>query len=85
MLVWILMLVIVLAAIAYVAWNYIGIKKLNEGTEDMIELASIIRSGAQTFVKTEFRMIGIVVVIVALILSIFIEKTAAISFILGAA
>ncbi|MBQ3669647.1 MAG: sodium/proton-translocating pyrophosphatase, partial [Clostridia bacterium] len=81
----ILMLVVVVAAIAYVCWNYLNIKKMNEGTEDMIELASIIRSGAQTFVKTEFRMIGIVVVIVALILSIFIEKTAAISFILGAA
>ena len=79
-----LMLIIVAATIAYVCWNYINIKKMNEGTEDMIELASIIRSGARTFVKTEFKMIAIVVVIVAAVLSLFIEKTAAISFILGA-
>ena len=85
MLVSALMLIIVVAAIVYVCWNYINIKKMNEGTEDMIELASIIRSGARTFVKTEFKMIAIVVVIIALVLSLFIEKTAAISFILGAA
>ncbi len=80
-----LMLIIVAAAIVYVCWNYVNIKKMNEGTDDMIELAGIIRSGARTFVKTEFRMIAIVVVIIAIILSVFIEKTAAISFILGSA
>ena len=50
--VWSPMLFIVLCAIAYVCWNYINIKKLNEGTEEMIELAATIRSGARTFVKT---------------------------------
>ncbi|MBQ6646578.1 MAG: sodium-translocating pyrophosphatase [Clostridia bacterium] len=84
MLVSALMLIIVAAAIAYVCWNYVNIKKMNEGTEDMIELASIIRSGARTFVKTEFKMIAVVVVILAAVLSLFIEKTAAISFIMGA-
>ncbi len=84
MLVWILMLVIVLAAIAYVAWNYISIKKLNEGTEDMIELAATIRSGANTFMATEYKTVAIVVVILALVLSFFIEATAGITFLVGA-
>ena len=53
MLVWLLMLVIVLCAIAYVFWNYFKIKQLGEGTDEMVELAAIIRSGSRTFIKTE--------------------------------
>ncbi|MCR4620697.1 MAG: sodium-translocating pyrophosphatase [Clostridiales bacterium] len=83
-LVWIPMLFIVLCAIAYVCWNYINIKKLNEGTEEMIELAATIRSGARTFVKTEFLTVGLVVILLAAVLSLFIEKTAGITFIVGA-
>ncbi len=82
--VWSPMLFIVLCAIAYVCWNYINIKKLNEGTEEMIELAATIRSGARTFVKTEFLTVGMVVIVLAAVLSLFIEKTAGITFIVGA-
>ena len=84
MLIYILMLVIVLAAIAYVCWNYLNIKKMDEGTEDMMDLAATIRSGARTFVRTEFRTVAIVVVILAVILSLFIEKTAGLTFVIGA-
>ncbi|MBR5985333.1 MAG: sodium/proton-translocating pyrophosphatase, partial [Clostridia bacterium] len=78
------MLLIVLCTIAYVCWNYINIKKLNEGTEEMIELAATIRSGARTFVKTEFLTVGAVVVVLAAVLSLFIEKTAGLTFVVGA-
>jgi K(+)-stimulated pyrophosphate-energized sodium pump len=84
MLIYILMLIIVLAAIAYVCWNYLNIMKMDEGTENMIDLAATIRSGARTFVKTEFKTVAVVVVILAIILSLFIEKTAGLTFIIGA-
>ncbi|MBO7385140.1 MAG: sodium-translocating pyrophosphatase [Clostridia bacterium] len=84
MLIYILMLIIVLAAIAYVCWNYLNIMKMDEGTEDMMDLAATIRSGARTFVKTEFKPVAVVVVILAIILSLFIEKTAGLTFIIGA-
>ena len=84
MLIYILMLIIVLAAIAYVCWNYLNIMKMDEGTEDMMDLAATIRSGARTFVKTEFKTVAVVVVILAIILSLFIEKTAGLTFIIGA-
>ena len=38
-----LMCIIVLT-LAYVAWNYIRIRKMPEGTDTMVEMAGIIRS-----------------------------------------
>ena len=74
----------VAAAIAYVAANYVRIRKMDEGTTEMVEMAAIIRSGANTFMKTEYRTIAIVVAALALIFSLFVEKTSGITFLLGA-
>ena len=79
------MLVIVLCAIAYVFWNYFKIKQLGEGTDEMVELAAIIRSGSRTFIKTEYKTVAVVVAFLAIVFSLFVEKTAGISFIIGAA
>ena len=50
----------------------------------MAEIAGIIRSGANTFMKTEYKTITIVVVIVALILSLVVEKWSGLTFFVGA-
>lgn len=50
----------------------------------MAEMAGIIRSGANTFMKTEYKTITIVVVIVALILSLVVEKWSGLTFFVGA-
>ena len=81
---WVLMLAIVVLAIVYVFYNYGRIRKMSEGTPEMAEMAGIIRSGASTFLKTEFRTVAIVVVLVAVVFSLFVEKTSGITFILGA-
>ncbi|MBR6483998.1 MAG: sodium-translocating pyrophosphatase, partial [Clostridiales bacterium] len=60
-------------------------KKMPEGTPDMIELSGIIRSGSVTFLKTEFKGIIAVVASLALVFTLFIEKTSGITFIVGAA
>lgn len=82
-LVYCLVLSVIVLTIAYVVFNYFHIKNMKEGTEEMVEMAKIIRDGASTFIKTEFKMIFIVVVVIALIFSLFIEKTSGLSFILG--
>ncbi len=69
---------------AYVFFNYIKIKKMKEGTDEMAEMAAIIRSGADTFMKTEFRTIAVVVLVVALVFSLFVEKTSGLTLIIGA-
>jgi K(+)-stimulated pyrophosphate-energized sodium pump len=56
---------------------------MDEGTAEMKEMAQIIRDGANTFLKTEFKTILLVVLGIALIFSLFIEKTSGLSFLLG--
>ncbi len=81
---YIVVLCAVAAAVAYVAWNYLRIKRMPEGTSDMVEMAAIIRSGANTFMKTEYRTIAVVVAALAVIFSLFVERTSGITFLLGA-
>ena len=81
---WLIVLGVVMLALVYVAFNYFRIKKMPEGTAEMIELSGIIRSGAQTFLKTEFKSIAIVVAAVAVIFTLCVEKTSGITFLIGA-
>lgn len=80
---YIIMAVIVLT-ICYVFFNFYKIKKMDEGTKDMAEMAKIIRDGASTFMITEYKTIIIVSVIIALIFSLFVETTSGLTFLIGA-
>ena len=71
-------------ALLLMVFNYISLKNLNEGTTEMAEIAKIIRDGAKTFMVAEYRTIVVVVAIVAIMFSLFIEKTSGLTFILGA-
>lgn len=79
-----IVLAVIILAIAYIMFNFVRIRKMNEGTPEMVEMAAIIRSGSSTFMKTEYKTISIVVLIVALVFSLFVEKTSGATFILGA-
>ena len=81
---YILVLAVVLMAIAYVGYNYVRVRKLPEGTPQMAEMALIIRNGATTFLKTEYRTIVVVVVLVAALFSLFVEKSSGFTFLIGA-
>ena len=74
----------ILLALIFVLACFLGLMKNEEGNEDMMDIAKIIRHGAFTFMKTEYRAIIITVVAVAILLTLFIEKTAGITFIAGA-
>ncbi|MBO4265262.1 MAG: sodium-translocating pyrophosphatase [Clostridia bacterium] len=73
-----------LLAFIYVAVNYFRIKKMNEGTDRMVKMSAIIREGANVFLKKEFTTIAIVIVILAVLFSLFIEKWSGLTYILGA-
>ena len=81
---YILVLAVIAAAVCYVAYNYLRIRKMPEGTKEMVEMAGIIRSGANTFMITEYRTIIIVVALLALIFSLFVERTSGLTFLIGA-
>lgn len=77
-------LFIIILAIAFISFNYKRIKHMKEGNSEMIEMAKIIRDGSTTFLKTEFKTISIVVVVLSLIFSLCIEVTSGITFMIGA-
>ena len=47
---WAIVLGVIILALVYVFFNYRKIKFLKEGTDEMVEMAGIIRSGANTFI-----------------------------------
>lgn len=82
--VYILVFLIVLVTLVYVTFNFFKLRRMEEGTEEMSDIAGIIRSGARTFMRAEYKIILPVIIIVAAIFSCFIEKTSGLTFIIGA-
>jgi len=83
-----LLLIIVAAAVilacSYAAFNYFTVKKLNEGTDRMQEIAGAIRIGANAFIKYEYKIVAIIGSVVAVILAAFVSWQTGIAFIIGA-
>ena len=85
-----LVLLVVIAAISMAMKNYFNIKRpkkiLPEETkiQEMFNLSEIIRSGAKTFMITEYKIIIVVVLPLAALFSLFIEKSSGLTFLLGA-
>lgn len=80
----IVMIAICVLAIAYVVYNYVTIKKMQEGNERMVKMSAIIREGAGVFLKKEFTTIGIVILVIAVLFTLFIEKFSGLTYVLGA-
>ncbi|MCM1467692.1 MAG: sodium-translocating pyrophosphatase [Alistipes sp.] len=80
----VLVLVIIasLIALGFAAFNYFKVKKMDEGTETMSEIAEAIRVGANAFINYEYKIIAIVVAVLA-VLFIFMSWQSAVSFIIG--
>ena len=77
-------LIVIAIGIGLMALNYHVMKQVPEGPDNMVEYAEIIRNGARTFLKAEYRVIIITVVVLAALLSLFVERFSSITFILGA-
>lgn len=78
----VLVIVAAVAALAFAAFNFMGVKKMEEGTDVMSEIASAIRVGANAFITYEYKIIAIVVSIIAVLL-IFMSWQSAICFVIG--
>ena len=81
---WAAVLFLAVIVIIYVFVCFGRIRRLDEGTDEMKELSGLIRDGANTFMRTEFRSIGAVVVVLALVFTLFVEKTSGLTLLLGA-
>lgn len=72
------------AVLAYAFIVYREITLLPEGSDKMKDIASAIHEGAMVFLKREYRIIGIFVAVVFVLLGLFISWNAGIAYVAGA-
>ncbi len=70
-------------ALVFAAFNFTIVKRMPEGTDRMSEIASAIREGANAFIRYEYRILIIVVAVVAVILAFVTTWHAAVALIIG--
>lgn len=80
-----IVILITLLALGLAVFNFRYVRGMKEGTAEMSEMASVIRDGANVFMRTEYKTIVITVAAVAVIFLLLIEWSSAITFVLGAA
>lgn len=73
-----------LLALAFAAFNFMKVKKMDEGTEKMKEIASAIRVGANAFINYEYKVLAIVIVLIAIVLAVLTTWSAGIALLIGA-
>ena len=79
-----LVIMAAILALAYAAFNFFTVKKMDEGTDRMKEIAAAIRLGADTFIRYEYKIVAIIAVVIVAVLAIFISWQTAIAFAIGA-
>jgi len=68
-----------------VAWLvFVSVKKKPQGTDRMKKLASMIHSGAMTYLKTQYRILLVFILVVAVLLFFGVNKATSIAFVTGA-
>ncbi|NSW91497.1 MAG: sodium-translocating pyrophosphatase [Firmicutes bacterium] len=78
------LVIAVIAALGFAAFNYFSVKKCSTGTELMNEIAEAIREGADAFILHEFKVILKVAILIAIALIIFLSWYTGIAFLIGA-
>jgi len=76
--------VAVILAISYAVFNFFCVKKMEEGTDRMGEIAGAIRIGANAFIKYEYKLVAIIGSVIAVVVFLVISWQAAIAFVIGA-
>lgn len=79
----ILLFIAVLASVGFAAYNFFRIKRMKEGTREMEEIASAIRIGANAFINYEYKVLYLIVVIVAVIMGIVTSWTTGAALLIG--
>ncbi len=78
-----LVLIAVLAALAFAAINFRAVKKRDPGTELMQEIAGSIREGADAFISLEYKVIAKIAILITVILAIVVSWQSAVAFVIG--
>ncbi|MCK5037327.1 MAG: sodium-translocating pyrophosphatase [Candidatus Sabulitectum sp.] len=63
---------------------FLSVKKKPQGTDQMKKLASMIHSGAMTYLKTQYKILFLFVIVVAALLFFGVNRATSIAFVAGA-
>ena len=80
--VYLAVIIVSVCALAFVGYNFFRLKKMEEGNDEMKEIAEIIRRGARTFMREEYKRIVPALLIVVVLIYLFIAKNCGRTFIL---
>ena len=69
--------------VVYAAYGFKKVRELPEGSSKMSEIAEAIRKGANTFLVYEYRVMIVVVAILAVLLAVFLSVSSGIAFVIG--
>jgi K(+)-stimulated pyrophosphate-energized sodium pump len=72
------------AAIGYGIWSVQWILKQSPGSERMQEIAKAIQEGAKAYLNRQYTTIGIVGIVLAVLLGVFLDFYSALGFVIGA-
>ncbi len=75
----------VILSLSIAVFNYFRVKKQDEGTEAMKEIASAIQIGAKAFLREEMKVVSIAVAVIIVVLIVLLQWYVGAAFILGAA
>lgn len=81
--IFILIILAIVLALAFAAYNFATVKKMDEGTDKMKEIAGAIRIGSNAFINYEYKVLFFVVAAVALIMVLVTSWCAAVALIIG--
>jgi len=73
-----------IAAVVYGAIQTAKILALPKGTPDMVAIADAIAEGAQAYLKRQYKVVGIIAVLMAILLYFTLGQTSSIAFVIGA-
>lgn len=76
--------VAVILAVSYAVFNYFCVRKMEEGTDRMGEIAGAVRIGANAFIRYEYKLVAIIGSVIAVLVFLVISWQAAIAFVIGA-
>jgi len=72
------------AAVAYGLIQTVRILALPKGSPDMVAIADAIAEGAQAYLKRQYKVVGIIAVVIAVIMYFALGKMASLAFVIGA-
>ena len=79
-----LVIVAIVGALSFAGINFYGVKRLKPGTPLMQEIAAAIQDGADAFIRHEYKVIGGIAVVIAVVLAAVVSWYTGVAFLLGA-